>query len=224
MDDNSASGIIDGSFITETDAMTVYESSSSRGFNQVVKVRRQGKWFILKGLKSEYRDQQAYIELLKKEFELATQLDHPNIVTIFAKEMNPEIGPCIVMEYVDGMTLDEFLATKPSAAARKKVVEQLVADKYVDEARYASAFAREKASLQGWGPVKIRFQLRGKGIKDADIAAALAEVEPEKAEAKLQKLLEAKARTLKGDPQGRLKLIKYALSRGYDYDVVEKMV
>ena len=108
--------------------------------------------------------------------------------------------------------------------AAAKVVEQLVADKYVDDARYASAFAREKATLQGWGAVKIRFQLRGKGIKDADIAAALAEVEPEKAEAKLQKLLEAKARTLKGDPQGRLKLIKYALSRGYDYDVVEKMV
>ena len=126
MDDNSTSGIIDGNFITETDAITVYESSSSRGFNQVVKVRRQGKWFILKGLKPEYRDQQAYIELLKKEFELATQLDHPNIVKILAKEMNPEIGPCIVMEYVDGVTLDEFLATKPSAAARKKVVEQLV--------------------------------------------------------------------------------------------------
>ena len=126
MDDSSTSGIIDGSFITETEAMTVYESSSSRGFNQVVKVRRQGKWFILKGLKPEYRDQQSYIELLKKEFELATLLDHPNIVKVLAKELNPEIGPCIVMEYVDGVTLDEFLATKPSVAARKKVVEQLV--------------------------------------------------------------------------------------------------
>ena len=126
MDDNSTSGIINGSFITETDALTVYETSSSRGFNQVVKVRRQGKWFILKGLKPEYRDQQAYIELLKKEFELGTQLDHPNIVKILAKEMNPEVGPCIVMEYVDGVTLDEFLAAKPSANVRKKVVEQLV--------------------------------------------------------------------------------------------------
>ena len=126
MDDNSTSGIIDGQFITETEAMTVYESSSSRGFNQVVKVRRQGKWFILKGLKPEYRDQQPYIELLKKEFELATQLDHPNIVKILAKELNPEIGPCIVMEYVDGVTLDEFLVAKPSVTARKKVVEQLV--------------------------------------------------------------------------------------------------
>ena len=126
MDDSSTSGIIDGSFITETDALTVYESSSSRGFNQVVKVRRQGKWFILKGLKPEYRGQQAYIELLKKEFELGTQLDHPNIVKILAKELNPEIGPCIVMEYVDGVTLDEFIASKPSMNVRKKVVEQLV--------------------------------------------------------------------------------------------------
>ena len=126
MDDGSTSGIINGSFITETDALTVYESSSSRGFNQVVKIRRQGKWFVLKGLKPGYSDQQAYVELLKKEFDLGTQLDHPNIVKILAKEMNPEIGPCIVMEYVDGVTLDEFLAAKPSVAARKKVVEQLV--------------------------------------------------------------------------------------------------
>ena len=108
--------------------------------------------------------------------------------------------------------------------AAAKVVEALTADKYVDDARYAAAFAREKATLQGWGPVKIRFQLRAKGVSDADIAAALEEIEPDKAEARLAKLLESKAKTLKGDPQGRLKLIKFALSRGYDYDVVKKMV
>ena len=108
--------------------------------------------------------------------------------------------------------------------AATKVVEALQAEKYVDDARFASAYAREKATLLGWGPVKIRFQLRGKGVSDAHIAAALEEIEPEKAEARLAKLLEAKAKTLKGDPQGRLKLIKFALSRGYDYDVVKKMV
>lgn len=108
--------------------------------------------------------------------------------------------------------------------AAAKVVETLQADKYIDNARYAAAYAREKATLQGWGPVKIRFQLRGKGVSDSDIAVALEEIEPEKADARLAKLLEAKAKTLKGDPQGRLKLIKFALSRGYDYDVVKKMV
>ena len=105
--------------------------------------------------------------------------------------------------------------------AAGQVVEQLVADKYVDDARYASAYAREKAGLQGWGPVKIRFQLRAKGVSDADIASALQEIEPEKADARLEKLLAAKARTLEGDPQFRLKLLKFALSRGYEYNTVE---
>ena len=110
------------------------------------------------------------------------------------------------------------------AEAAGKVVEQLVADKYVDDARYASAYAREKTGLQGWGPVKIRFQLRAKGVSEADIASALQDVEPEKAEAKLQKILEAKARTLQGDPQFRLKLLKFGLGRGYNYDEVESAV
>ena len=105
--------------------------------------------------------------------------------------------------------------------AAQKVVETLVAEKYVDDARFASAFAREKASLQGWGPVKIRFQLRGKGVPESVIAAALEEIEPEKADARLEKLLSAKARTLEGDPQFRLKLLKFALSRGYEYNTVE---
>lgn len=108
------------------------------------------------------------------------------------------------------------------AEAAGKVVEQLVADKYVDDARYASAYAREKAGLQGWGPVKIRFQLRAKGVSDQVIAAALEEVEPDRAADKLERLLAAKARTLQGDPQFRLKLIKFGLSRGYEYETVEE--
>ena len=106
--------------------------------------------------------------------------------------------------------------------AAAKIVASLVEDRYVDDARYAAAFAREKATLQGWGPVKIRFQLRGKGIAEDAIQAALEEVEPEKAEEKLLRLLQSKARTLEGDPQAKLKLLKFALSRGYNYDSVEK--
>lgn len=105
--------------------------------------------------------------------------------------------------------------------AASAIVASLVADRFVDDARYASAYAREKASLQGWGPVKIRFQLRGKGVPEAAIQAALEEIEPQKASDKLEKLLAAKFRTLEGDPQCKLKLIKFALSRGYEYDQVE---
>lgn len=108
------------------------------------------------------------------------------------------------------------------AAEAARLVEELVRDRYVDDARYASAYAREKASIQGWGPVKIRFQLRAKGVGDADISAALEEIDSAAAGSRLERLLQAKARTLQGDPEIRLKLIKFGLSRGYEYSEVNK--
>ena len=126
MNDDSTSGIINGQFLSEYDSKSVYETVSSRGFNVLMKVKRQGRWFMLKGLSNEYRNSIVYLELLKKEYDLMVQLDHPNVAKSFSKEVNEEIGSCIVMEYIDGVTLDEFLASKPSVAARKKVVEQLL--------------------------------------------------------------------------------------------------
>ena len=108
--------------------------------------------------------------------------------------------------------------------AAEELVEQLVSDGFVDDSRYAGAFAREKACLDGWGPVKIRFALRGKGIEPSVIDDALASLDPEPAGAKLGRLLEARARSLEGDPQKKLKLIKYALSRGYEYDQIRDYI
>ncbi len=110
------------------------------------------------------------------------------------------------------------------ADAARKVLEALISEKYVDNARYASAFAREKATIQGWGPVKIRFQLKAKGVEEGTIRAALEEIDRGKQADKLNKLLQAKARSLAGDPQFRLKLLRFGLTRGYDYDAVEAEV
>jgi regulatory protein len=107
------------------------------------------------------------------------------------------------------------------AAAAEEILESLVVDGFVDDARYAGAFAREKAVLDGWGPVKIRYMLRGKGIEASDIDEALASIDAGAASEKLDKLLAAKAKSLQGDPQARLKLIKYALSRGYNYEDIK---
>ena len=115
-------------------------------------------------------------------------------------------------------------ALEGDTEAAERVVALLVKDRFVDDARYAAAFAREKSSLQGWGAVKIRFQLRGKGIPDEVITEALGEVDTAKAAAKLDKLAAERYRLLKGDPQCRLKLLKALLSRGYNYDEVEAAV
>ncbi|MBO6081716.1 MAG: protein kinase [Bacteroidales bacterium] len=126
MNDISTSGPLDGRFLLDSDNQTVYEEMPGRSFNRLLKARRQGRWFMLKGLKPEYLGQALYLELLKKEFSLMVQIDHPGIVKAYAKEENEMLGPCIVMEYIDGVRLDTFLSGKPSRAVLRKVVYQLV--------------------------------------------------------------------------------------------------
>ncbi|MCR5351009.1 MAG: RecX family transcriptional regulator [Bacteroidales bacterium] len=110
------------------------------------------------------------------------------------------------------------------AAAAENVVSALVQDRFVDDARYAASFAREKSSLTGWGPIKIRAALLARGVSREVVLEALEEIDPDRAAAKLEKVLEAKWRTLRDDPQGRLKLIRFALSRGYDYEPLRPLI
>ena len=70
-------------------------------------------------------------------------------------------------------------------AAAEEVVQALVADGFADNRRFAAVFAREKASITGWGPVKIRQALAAKGIPREAIDEALPEIDSERASAKL---------------------------------------
>ena len=113
----------------------------------------------------------------------------------------------------------EALDGDRSAAAG--IVARLVEEKYLDDLRYACAFARDKSSIQGWGAVKIRFMLSSKGVSAENISRALEEIEQDRAESRLDKLIHTKARSLKDDPQIRLKILRYALGRGYSYEEVQ---
>lgn len=124
--DSSSSGEITSSFENISDVFTAYTEIPSEGFNRLFKVQRYGKWFILKGLKPEYQHKEVYVSLLTKEFELGVRMDHPNIVHTFSKENDPVAGPCIVMEYVDGLTLKEYLTQNPSRLARRKIMQELL--------------------------------------------------------------------------------------------------
>ena len=111
-----------------------------------------------------------------------------------------------------------------SSAQAEEVLEALRKDRYLDDARYAGAFARDKASLSGWGATKIRCALRAKGICDEDIASALESIDAGKSSEKLRQLLAARFRLLSADPKGRQKLLRFALGRGYAYDEIEQEI
>lgn len=106
----------------------------------------------------------------------------------------------------------------------EKIIDILVNEKFIDELRYASAFVRDKSALSGWGAVKIRYMLSSKGIPREVISEALGEVDEGKARARLEKLMENRYRSLKDDPQCRLKMLRFGLGRGYEYDEVSSVI
>ena len=134
-------------------------------------------------------------------------------------------GLCSRREYCYADVLKKAKeALDGDAQAAKEVADALVEEKYVDDLRYASAYARDKASIQGWGDVKIRYMLSAKGVSRDVIDKALQEIDPDKADSRLEKLLQNKLKSLKDDPQCRLKLLRFALGRGYSYDEVNTLI
>jgi regulatory protein len=115
-------------------------------------------------------------------------------------------------------------AWRLSAAEMVEVERRLVAEKYVDEARYAAAFAGEKARLSRWGANKIRAALLAKKISGHVVDAALREVEAVCPKDSLFKALQKKAQATRAASPGDLfaKLVRFGLSRGYGYEEVVK--
>lgn len=109
---------------------------------------------------------------------------------------------------------------------RAAVVEKLVAQRYIDNRRYAEAYTREKSNLAGWGPKKIALQLRIKGIESHIIDEALRELDSDTRRTHLDERLRRKLRTTKAtsDYELRGKLLRYALSLGYDYDMSKSAI
>ena len=132
---------------------------------------------------------------------------------------------CSRREYCRSDIMKKVLtALDGDRAAAEKVLDVLVAEKYIDEQRYASAFARDKASLAGWGGTKIRYMLASKGIPRDIVEHALEDIDDSKARIKLEKLMDNKFRSLKDDPQCRLKMLRFGLGRGYAYEEVAEVL
>lgn len=124
---------------------------------------------------------------------------------------------CSRREYCSHDIREKILKKDPSANP-DGLISSLVSEGYLSDSRYAGAFARDKSSISGWGPLKIRQALSFKGISREIVDEALSGIDSQKASDKLLKSLEIKRKALQGDPQIRLKLLRFALSRGYSYD------
>lgn len=102
-----------------------------------------------------------------------------------------------------------------------KVLVRLQTERFIDDARYAEAFVRDKLNLSGWGAYKIKMALRAKGVSREIVeevaAPMLAETDMT---VRLEEMMRRRMRTLKYNSayDAKTKLIRFAASRGYDMD------
>lgn len=97
----------------------------ARKRNVLYRAKRYGRWFILKTLSNDCHDLTDYRLLQEREFQIGFSLHHPNIVETYSIEEVPSVGRCIVIEYVDGTTLAQWLTTRPSYAEKVRIWNQL---------------------------------------------------------------------------------------------------
>ncbi len=115
---NSNSGVILPQEVRVSECFTDITTVACKEHNILCRAKRYGKWWLLKGLKPAYRQQAVYRTLLRKEFDILISLQHPGIVTATGFEEVPALGHCIVMEWIDGRTLADFIGEHPEGGEK----------------------------------------------------------------------------------------------------------
>ena len=106
------------------------------------------------------------------------------------------------------------------------LITRLIEEDYLNEARYAIQFAGGHFRLKKWGKIKIRFELRQKGVSDYNIKAALKEIDEADYLQVLSKLAREKWASLKAEsPAGRhAKTTASLLRKGYENNLIQEVI
>lgn len=99
------------------------------------------------------------------------------------------------------------------------LLTQLIEENYLNEERYAIAFAGGKFRMKQWGKVKIKYELQQKRVSPYCLKKALASIDESEYEKTLQKLAAAKLATLKSERNifvKKTKLRNYLMQKGFE--------
>lgn len=132
---------------------------------------------------------------------------------------------CSRSEQCSADVLEKILKTGISRDDAGDILDFLKREKFIDDARFARAFSRDKVRFSGWGKLKIRMHLRAKRISDSDIATALEEIDSADYIAALKRAGIAKAKTLNVfEATDAQKLIRHLASRGFESGLIMKFL
>ena len=111
-----------------SEIQTIHDSPG--GYTALGRAKMDGRLVALKWLKPEYSGNPFYERMLRKEYEIGSGLDHPNICPVLDFIHIPELGNCVVTRWIDGVSLESLIGSK-GLPVRKIVMELCDALEYL---------------------------------------------------------------------------------------------
>mgnify|MGYP003440308052 FL=1 len=111
---------------------TNFEQMAEGAYCDLWRACKEGQWYVVKALKPQFRKAAQYESLLRKEYDILSMFDSAYVVKVYGFPNLPDYGNCIVMEWVDGVTLKQWLhgdrgdGHVPNCHERKRIALQLV--------------------------------------------------------------------------------------------------
>ena len=133
---------------------------------------------------------------------------------------------CSKAEHCSGEMIDKMRQWHIADDAQARVMQFLTDKQFIDDERYCRAFVRDKVTYSKWGRRKIEQALWAKHISADVYNPILDEVPDEDYLAILRPLILSKQRTIKAnsDYEASMKVIKYAMSRGFDLSLIKRCI
>ncbi len=131
---------------------------------------------------------------------------------------------CAQAEHCQWEMTEKMRRWELSDEAQARIMERLVKERYIDDERYAHAFVKDKVHYNKWGRRKVEQALWQKHIDNDIRQRTLDEIDDEDYLSVLRPLLQQKRKSTKAQSDYELnqKLIRFALSRGYTYDIIRQ--
>ncbi len=144
----------------------------------------------------------------------------------YKKALNKAAVLCSRQEYSAYDIRKKLVNWELSEEEVEQAMSRLISEKFIDDRRYAGYYVRDKFQFNGWGRIKIRYQLRGKGVSSLIIDEALESIDDEAYKEMLAELLHSKKRQIKNKDtwQTKAALARFAQSRGFEPDLVFRAI
>ena len=133
---------------------------------------------------------------------------------------------CAQAEHCQWEMVEKMRKWEIPEEAQARIMERLVKERYVDDERFARAFAKDKVHYNKWGRRKVEQALWQKHIDEDIRKNVLNEIDDEEYLSVLRPLLKQKRKSIKAQNDYELnqKLMRFALGRGFTFDIIKQCI